>query len=242
MKKIIDYCKQQYKILIPLMVVLVLLITIFFLYREYRYDNLRNKKEVSVYQYFGGMKNEYTAIVTYNLKDTIVDVSAKDKKIDYDSTPIYYEEDDSIIFPKEMSIVFPLRNGSQYKLYKYSVYEKDDNLHLIKNGRDTSEYNYFFLYDGKGLFFFPDGVKLKINNKVYKELSPMSYVSLVGGYTLIYYDKDTDKSEVMEINNKSVSVSSENININISEKYFMSFGKEILLVSPYNLNTVFKTD
>ena len=111
MKKIIDFCKERYKILIPIMVVFVLLITIYFLYREYRYDNYRNKQEVAVFQYFGGIKNEYTAIVTYNLKDDIIDVSAKDKKIEYDSTPIYYEKEKKIIFPSEMNITFPIKNG-----------------------------------------------------------------------------------------------------------------------------------
>ena len=82
MEKVINFMKQRYKIFIPVMVVFVLLITMYFLYREYKYDNYRNKEEVAVYQYFGGMKNEYTAIVTSNLKGVIVDVSAKDKKIE----------------------------------------------------------------------------------------------------------------------------------------------------------------
>ena len=43
--------------LIPVMVVFVLLITVYFLYREYKYDNYRNKKEEEVYQYFGGECN-----------------------------------------------------------------------------------------------------------------------------------------------------------------------------------------
>jgi len=243
-EKFIQFCKKQYKMLIPLMVVFVLLITIYFLYREYKYDNFRNKQEVAVFQYFGGIKTDYTAIVTYNLKDVIIDVTSKDKKIEYDSTPIYHSKEDMVIFPKEMSIVFPLREGSQYKLYKYATYtyNEEDNLQMIKNGQDTGEYNYFFLYDGKGLFFFPDEVELKLNNKVYKKLGAMSYVSLVGGYTLIYYDKATDTSEVIELNGKNVSISSDKININVNEKYFMSFGKKMLLFEPYNLNTVFKTD
>ena len=238
MKKIIEFCKKNYKILIPVMVVFVLLITVYFLYKEYRYDNYRNKEEVPVFQYFGGIKNEYTAIVTYNLKDTIVDVNAKDKKIEYDSTPIYYQENDKIIFPQEMSIVFPLKEGSQYKLYKYSIYEKDDNLHLITTDTDTKEYNYFFLYDGKGLFFFPDEVTLEINDTEYKKLSKMSYVEVVGGYTMTYYDREKDTSEVVEIEGKKISVSSENVNVNLSERYCLSFDKKVLLVNTYNLNAV----
>ena len=66
MEKIIEFCKEKYKILIPIMVVLVLLITVYFLYKEYKYDSYCNKQEVSVYQCFNGVKTEYTAIITYS--------------------------------------------------------------------------------------------------------------------------------------------------------------------------------
>ena len=45
MKNIVNFCREKYKILIPVMVVIVLFVTIFFLYREYKYDNTRNKEE-----------------------------------------------------------------------------------------------------------------------------------------------------------------------------------------------------
>ena len=241
MKKIINFCQENYKILIPVMVGIVLLVTVFFLYREYKYDNTRNKKEFSVYQYFGGMKSEYTAIVTYNLKEAIVDLKAKDKKIEYDSIPVYYKDNENVLFPNEMTIVFPLRDGSQYRLYKYATYYKEDNLHYIKNNIDTGEYNYFFLYDGKDVFFFPEETTLKINNKEYKKLGERSYVTVVGGATLIYYDTATDTSEVIELDGDTVTVVNDNMDVNVSERYFLSFGKKILLFNPDNLNPVFKT-
>ncbi len=238
MKKVIDFCKQRYKVLIPIMVVFVLLITMYFLYREYKYDNYRNKQDTLVYQCFGGKKIEYTAIVTYNLNDVIVDIKARDKTIEYDSTPIYYQENDKVIFPEEMSIVFPVKEGSQYKIYKNAVYENIENKHYIKNNTNRAEYSYFFLFDGKGLFYFPDAVMLKINGKEHTKLSGMSYVKIIGGNSMEYYDKDKDKTEVIEIEGKKVSVSSDEINVNLSERYTESFGKKILLMSPYNLNSL----
>lgn len=241
MKKIINFCKEKYKVLIPVMVAIVLLVTMFFLYREYKYDNTRNKKEINVFQYFGGMKTEYTAIVTYNLKNSIVDLKSKDKKIEYDSIPVYFNDEDKVIFPQEMTIVFPLRDGSQFKLYKYATYYKEDNLHYIKNNIDTGNYNYFFLYDGKDVFFFPEEVTLKIDGKDYKQLGAKSYVTVVGGLTLIYYDTNMDTSEVIELNGDTVTVVNDNLDVNVSERYFTSFGKKILLFTPDNLNPVFKT-
>lgn len=241
MKNIVKFCKEKYKILIPIMVMVVLLITIFFLYKEYKYDNTRDKKDVSVFQYFGGVKYDYTAIVTYNLRKSIVSVEPKDKKIEYDSTPIYYDDMSNIIFPREMSIVFPLRSGSQFKLYKYATYYNQDDVHFIKNNIDLGTYDFFFLYDGKGLFFFPDETVLKINGNDYIELGSMSYVSIVGGVTLIYYDTTTDSSEVIELSNDTVTVVGKHIDVNISEKYCMSFSSKVLLIGPNNLKPVFKT-
>ena len=241
MKNIVNFCKEKYKILIPVMVAIVLFVTIFFLYREYEYDNTRNKSEVSVFQYFAGVRADYTAIITYNLKDTIVNLEAKDKKIEYDSVPVYYTEEEKVIFPEEMTIVFPLRDGSQFKLYKYATYYSQDGVGFIKNNTDLGAYDNFFLYDGKELFFFPSEVTLKINDKEYKQLGANSYVSVVGGFTLIYYDTASDSGEVIELDGDTVSVSSEYINVNISEKYYKAFSNKILLMSPNNLNPVFKT-
>ena len=239
MKKIVDFCKERYKILIPVMVVFVLLITIYFLYREYKYDNYRNKQEVAVYQYFGGVKDEYTAIVTYNLRNAIVDVNKKGTNMEYNSVPIYYKEENKIIFPSEMNIAMPIQDGMQYRLYKYAFYEKKGETNLIKIGsNEAKEYDYFFLFDGKNLYFFPDEVTLNIGGKEYKKLSAMSYVQVIGGYTLVYYDYEKDESAVIEINKREVTVSSKAVKVNLNERYFMSFDKKILLLSPDDLNAV----
>lgn len=240
MKKIINFCKQKYKLLIPFMVIVVLIVTILFLYREYKYDNYRNKKEEVVYQYFGGQRIDYTAVITYNLKNLIVDVKPKNKKIDYNATPIYFNEQDKILFPKEMSIVFPLKEESQFKLYKYSTYEKIDDTDIITMNNKSEYFYHFFLFDGKGLYFFPEEMTLNIDGKEYKKLSPMSYVSVVGGYTLTYYDKEKNISEFLEVENKKISVSSDNVhlNINLNERNYIVYEDFQLLFAPYNLSAL----
>ena len=241
MKKIVKLFHEKYKILIPIMVVLVLLITTFFLYKEYKFDNQRNKNEVSVFQYFSSVKVEYTGIVTYNLKEAIVDFTAKDAKISENMLPIYYDDMSKVIFPVDMSIIFPLRDGKQYKLFKYATYYEQDGVHFIKNNTDLGTYNDFFLFNGKDTFFFPDETTLKIGDKEYKTLGSMSYVRVVGGLTLIYYDTATETSEVIELNGKKAYVTSDVINLNVSDKYFYSFSNKLLLLLPNNLNPVFKT-
>lgn len=238
MKKVIDFIKKKYKIFIPIMVVFVLLITVFYLYREYKYDNYRNKLEYNVYQYFGGERKDYTAIITYNLKDTIVGIEDKNKMIEYDSTPVYFKDEDKILFPREMSIVFPIEDGNQFKIYPYTVYDNKDEINRIISGRDNGIYNHFFLFDGKGLYFFSDDVTLKIDGKEYVTLSSNSYAQVIGGYTLVYYDKENDKSEVIEINGKEVMAVNKNLELSLSNRYFYIFGKKTLLIPSYNLNAL----
>lgn len=239
MEKIVDFWKKNYRVLIPVMVVTVLLITVYFLYREYKYDTYRNKQDNEVYQYFGGMKKEYTAILTYDLNNRIIDLKSKNEKIQYDATPIYFTSLDKVLFPKEMSIVFPLRDGSQYRLYKYTVYERVNDIYMIKMNNQEFEYNYFFLYDGNNLYFFPDKVDLYINDKKIIELSENSYVQVVGGYTLIYYDKESDSSKVIELEKDEVTVKNDKMVVNLNNAVGTVQGKEILLFGPQKLNVKF---
>jgi len=241
MKKVKEFFHRQYKVLIPVMVVVLLLIVLLFFYKEYQYDNYRNKVKENVFQYFNSVRFDYTAEITYNLKDAIVGVRAIDEKINYDATPIYYRDEKKVLFPQEMTIVFPLSYASQYKLYRYATYYTTESFQYIKNNLDTSQYNKFFLYDGKKVFFFPDEVKLLINDKEYKTLSPMSYVSIVGNTTLTYFDYEKEESEFIEIEKKNIKITAENMMINLTERYVESFGEEILLFPPNNLKPVFKT-
>ena len=77
MKNIIEFCKNKYKILIPVMVVFVLLVALLFYYKEYKYDSYRNHEEVDVYQYFGGIRTDYKAMISYNIKKIIVEDGIK---------------------------------------------------------------------------------------------------------------------------------------------------------------------
>lgn len=234
MKNIIKFCKDRYKLLIPLMVIIVLIVALFFFYKEYKFDNYRNKSDISVFQYFGGIKREYIATVTRNLKGSIINIEPNGIKIMYDATPIYYKDEGKVIFPEMMSIVFPLKEGNQNKLYKYSTYYMDDGRRYINNNISDIECDNFFLYDGKNIFFFPYEVTLNIDKEKII-LGDNSTVTIVGN-TLVYYNYKEDNSEVIELNDKSATITSENINVNLRERYVIAFGREILLFKPDNLN------
>lgn len=240
MKNIVNIFKEKYKILIPVMVCIVLLVTIFFLYKRYQYDNTKNKQEVEVFQCLGGLKTKYTAIVTTNLKDVIVDVVAKNKKNEGDPLPIYYSDMSKVVFPMEMNVVFPTKINGQYKLYKYGTYHYEEPLHYLKNNSDLGYYDSFFLFDGKGVYFFPEEVTLFLDGKEHIKLGPMSYVRL-GGYNITYYDSTTDSGSVIEFTGQVITIMGDEIEININERYYKYFVHDILLMNPNNLEPLFKT-
>ena len=88
------------------------------------------------------------------------------------------------------------------------------------------------------MFFFPDEVDLYINNKKKITLGANSYAQVVGGYTLIYYDKNSDNSSVIELNKDEVMVKNDKMTINLNEAVVTVQGKKLLLFNPYNLNVL----
>lgn len=236
--KILDFIKSKYKILIPIMVVFVLLVTVYFFYREYKYDNYRNKEEVAVYQHFNSLLIEYNAQIVYNLKDVLVDFTPINRNVAFEVTPIYYKDSDKVIFPQDMNIVFPVTNGVQYKLYKYATYLNDNGTHKIKNSDYLNNYDLFFLYNGDDLFFFPDEVTLNMDGKEYVKLGKMSFVRLVDGYTLEFYDKENDKADFIEVEGKEITVTNDYMDVNLSRKYLKKYDSKILLFSPDSLKSL----
>ena len=70
-------------------------------------------------------KYDYNLKVSKNRKDVIVSIEPQDIKVNYDSTPIYYQNKDIIILPKDMSVVMPTLSCAEYlsKGYSYITYE-----------------------------------------------------------------------------------------------------------------------
>lgn len=237
MNNIFDRLKRDYKIIIPIVAIVVLLIAIFYFYREYKYNNYKHKEEEKVYQYFAGIRTDYDLVMSLNLKNSIVDIKPKDKTIVYDSTPIYYKNSDKVLFPYEMNVVFPLKEAAQYKTYKYSIYEYENEFHYLTNGNKRKDYLRFFMYDGTGLYFFPYESTLKVDGMNDIELGSMSYVKIVGD-TLIYYDKGKDTSLVIELDKEKVSVSNDDYFVNIREKYFVRLDSKVLLFQPDHLKSI----
>ena len=183
-----QFIKEKYNILIPVFLGVVILIALFLYGREYRNNRYAYEKEQDVYQYFSKNKIEYKATISRNRKDVVLDIKSKDFNVSLDSTPIYIKDIDKVIFPKEMSAVFPIKDRQYAVNALTEIYKKNDLYYLNQKGINKS-FDYMFLYDGKDLYFFIDTVTLKEGDK---EIS--------------YYDKESDTYEIIELNNTNSSV------------------------------------
>lgn len=209
-----EFIKNKYNILIPVFLLIVLLIALFLYTKEYKNNRYAEVKEVEVYQYFSGIKMEYTAKISRNKKNVVLDYEYGESSVSLDSTPVYIKDSDNVIFPKEMSIVFPLMD-KQYQVNALAEIYKENDLYYLNIRNLNETFDHIFYFDGNNLYFFVDNVILTIGDKKI-ELSPMSYVSVSYLNMVEYYDRDSDTYEVIDISNENVNVSNDYMTIDVA--------------------------
>lgn len=209
-----EFIKNRYNILIPVFLLIVLLIAVILYTNEYKNNRYASVEEVEVYQYFSGIKMEYTALVSRNRKNVILEYENNDYVVSLDSTPVYIKDTDNVIFPKEMSIVFPLKD-MQYQVSALAEVYMENDLYFLNIRNLNKTYEHAFYYDGNNLYFFIDKVTLTVGDREI-ELSPLSYVNASYLNFVEYYDRENDVSEVIEITNEKVLVSNDYMSIDVT--------------------------
>lgn len=210
-----EFIKNRYNILIPVFLLIVLLIAIFLYASEYKNNRYAYVDEVEVYQYFSGVKMEYTARIGRNKKNVILDYENKDYVVSLDSTPVYIKDKDNVIFTKEMSIVYPLED-KQYQVNALAEVYKQFDLYYLNIRNLNKTFDHLFFYDGNNLYFFIDNVTLTVGNQSI-QLSPMSYVSALYLNFVEYYDYATDTYGMLDIsNNSEVIVKNDYMTLNVA--------------------------
>ena len=229
--KITNFFKDNFKIIIPLALILVVFIAFFIFYKVSILDTYREYKNIKVYQYFYNEKYEYNANIGFNRKKEIVELSTKDYDITYDSTPIYYKNKNKVVFSSNMSVVMPTLNCSEYLAPKYSIITKKKNTYYLKTNKYDDKLGHYFLYDGLNLYFFLDEVTLTINNQEIK-LSPLSYVyTNEANQKITYYDKKTDTIKTVEYKDYKTTVENDFYKVNINTDQIDYFGENVILKS-----------
>lgn len=237
-----DIIKENYKLIIPIVLMIVIFIAFLIYYKVMISNNYTKDETIKAYQYFYEKKYEYNLTVSKNRKDVIVGIEPQDIKINYDSTPIYYQEQDIIIFPEDMSVVMPTLNCAEYLSKGYSYITYENGIYTLTTDKYNKKLNHYFLYDGKNLYFFIEPVTLTVNNEKI-ELSSLSYLIAKYNNSITYYDKKTDTYKVIETSDNDATIENDYYSINVSKDSLNYQGTNIMLTSAIeNLNTIDKKD
>lgn len=197
-------------------ILLIIVVILFFVLRKKTDEFV--VEDHDLYQYLTGIKVEYTGSIKMNKSDNdkITMINFKDDvTVDLDSTPIYYKDENKVLFPKNMAVLKPTE-GTQFKINYYSTLEKEKTGIYVKD-RDLHKYLVnAVLYDGRDIYFFIDKVKVSIGDDSY-DLDPLSYIVVDEYNKIVYlYNKTTDKMITIDGNEDEVIISTKNYKINAS--------------------------
>ena len=180
MKKIKNFFSKLKKIIfrwtnIKWLVLLLIIVIVILFFRFRKKVNEYNLENHSMYQYFTGFKIDYEGSVKLDKKeDRITQITFGDDVVNLNSTPLYYADSETVIFPNAMSVVKPTE-GRQFKINYYSLFYKDLDYYSIKDGNYNSKMTNAVIYDGSDLYFFVEDVNVSINGKNIT-LGAMSYI------------------------------------------------------------------
>ena len=238
MEKLNKFIKENYKLIIPIML-MILLFVVFFIYYQVSSKEVYTDTTDDFYQYFDGTKYEYKSVVTTNKKGEVTEFKPSDDTIELDSRPIYYKNSDKVILPKDMSVVMPTLSCAEYLSKGYSVITFKDGLYNLVTKNYNNKLNYYFFYDSNDLYFFIENVVLSYNEKEVK-LTPFSYVIYNNrNNSLEYYDKASDTYMSVSDIKGNVKVTSQYYDVVVSDDYIDYYGSEELLTSGISyLNTI----
>ena len=228
-----EFIKNKYNVLIPIFLLVVLLISLLLYTREYKNNRYAHINDTQVFQYFSGVKMEYTAKISRNRKNVILNYENGEFAVSLDSTPVYIKDSDNVIFPKEMSIVMPLKD-IQYQVNALAEVYKENDLYYLNIRNLNKTFEHIFYFDGNNLYFFVDDVVLSIGDRKI-ELSPLSYVSASYLNFVEYYDYANDKFETIEVTNEKVTVSNDYMTIDVASDRVIYKDSFSLLTKDFSL-------
>ena len=211
-KKITSFFKKNYIWLILLLILII--VAILFAFR----GNIDKVviKDHDLYQYTDGIKLEYTGEIMINKEtDEITQLAVKDIVMELGTDPIYYADESKVLFPKNMSVIFPMQ-GSQYKVNYYTTVYRDLEDIFIDDRSLNRVIKNAIIYDGGDIYLLVDKSTVTIGNEKI-EVSPLSLVVANTQNKVAYvynYDKDEFK-EFLELKDE-VIITTDSYKVNAS--------------------------
>lgn len=201
-------------------------------------ENKAKIKEESFFQYIEDRRIDYKADLTYSITGQIMEFKIKDLELGLDSTPIYYSEQEKIIFSQDMAIIFPNKNGQMRKIKKYTPITNEWYATYLNNynseGENDIDITEAFLYDASDVYVFPSEVTIIVKGESYA-LSPLSYAKVSYRDYIEFFNKDTQEYKYIELEDDDyVIAKNDYYEVDLSTDVLNIRGKEQLLLKNIN--------
>lgn len=187
------------------------------------------------YQWYSGQRVEYKGELTFTRKEGLTELKATDRKVTLDSTPVYYaDENDKVIFPEDMAVVYPNNNGMMYRINHFAdITEENGDIYLETNlatKTNKTKLEKAFLYDGQDLYFFLERTNITVNGTIY-EVSPLSYAIVRYKQSVEIYNYAKDEYQYIDTTEtQDAKVVTDTYTINMSVDSLQTAEKEQLLI------------
>lgn len=214
MKKILRFIMTKKNLRWILLFTLIIIVIIVFTIN--RNNDVIVIKKHDLYQYFENVKLEYKGRIQINKnEDEITKITFEGNTTELDSFPLYYSDQDQLIFPKNMAVIYPLR-GLQYKINFFTLAYKDSEEVCVKDKRLVKRLFDAIIYDGRDLYITTEDSTVSIGNTTYK-VSALSYVEVnTFSQTVSMFDYENQKFTKVENVVDDVIISNGNYKVNAS--------------------------
>ena len=203
-------------------IVLVIIFIIFIFIARNSIEQYSTSQTEKIYYYIDDELMEYDGKLTLDKNKKITDFYNSEIDLDTLTDPIYFKNEDKVLFPVSMSVVRPTLGMKQNRIQYFSTISKTQTYTKVSNVNLDMNISNAFLYDGVDTYFFVDDVTLTLGKKTI-ELPAFSYVRC-GFKSFVYvYDfeaktmskyTDIDYLVYASNNNYRINLSADNIDYN----------------------------
>ena len=186
-----------------------------------------------------GVKFDLNGSIKFDKNGDITQLSVDNEEKAYlDTTPMYYKDELKSIFPKTVSIVFPI-SGKQYKVNYYATVYNEIGDIFLKDGGYKKVVKDAVIYDGKDIYYFFDRCTVTFDEHKF-ELNPMSYIVVDTINDSIYiYDYDKDKIFNFTNSKSDVIISTDSYKINATlDLYYYDKSSRLLIRNVNQLSNI----
>ena len=222
--------KFKNEIILSGLVILLLFIFIFFMLRSRNsIEQYSTTKDEEVYYYIDDILVEYKGQLTLDRNNNITNISTNNGEWKDISEPIYFKNEEKVLFPNTMSIVRPTLGMKQNRLNYFTEVKQTPAYIKVTNVNLDANVSNAFLFDGVNTYFFIDDMVLNFNDHE-MELPKFSYVRC--GYKDYLYIYNYETKEMIANTNADyiVEASTNDYTINLSTDS-LSVGEQSVILN-----------